>query len=94
MNKIDHYSLPTKSLVLVHIGSTDDNIKFAKQPEMTVADSIKEGEVLLYSKVISFSNLLDPVMHFPQNFNKNAMKLKVLNEKSGQELEIDFSKSK
>ena len=86
--KIDQHTLPTKSLVLVHIGNNEDNIKFAKQPEMTVSDSIKEGESLLYSKVISFSNLLDPVMYYQQKFPKNSIKLRILNEKSEQELEI------
>lgn len=91
---IDPYSLPRTSLVLVKINNSDDNLKFDSQPKMAIADSIKEGEKLLYSKVISFADLLDPTLFYKEKFGSNSLKLIVKNEKSDQTMTIDFSGSK
>ena len=88
-------SHPRKSLVLVKIDHTQENIQYQKQPEMTIADSVKEDEALVYSKVISFSDLLDPTLYYQQRFGrKNALKLTITNEKTDQKMIVDFSKSK
>ena len=78
---------------MVNIAKNEDTLKFEKQPEISIADSIKEGESLVYSKKISFADLLDPTIYFQHKFGKDSLKLVINNEKVGQTMTVDFSKT-
>lgn len=68
--KVDPSALPRKSIVHVKIDPNEENFQFAKEPKLQTDDSLKENEKMLYSRVISFSNLLDPALYFHQKFGK------------------------
>ena len=81
MRKLTLTYCRNKALVLVNIAKNEDTLKFEKQPEISIADSIKEGESLVYSKKISFADLLDPTIYFQHKFGKDSLKLVINNEK-------------
>jgi hypothetical protein len=92
--KIDSDSLPKKALVHINLDDNEHNRQYSTDPKMGVKDALKDGETLVYSKVISFSNLLDPTMYYRQKFDKNGPKFEVKNPNHDQELTIDFTRSK